>query len=112
MFKLRHKVILLVALLLMVLSAQVILAQDQPPIKTALSVAETGTASLFGQEQVIGAQLAVDYFNGLGGVNGRMIELVRQDTASDEAGAIAAFQTLIATDIVGIVGPTLSQQAL
>jgi branched-chain amino acid transport system substrate-binding protein len=112
MFKLRHKVILLVTLLLIVLSAQVILAQDQPPIQIAVAVAETGSASLFGQEQIIGAQLAVDYYNSLGGVNGRMIELVRQDTASDEAGAIAAFQTLIATDVVGIVGPTLSQQAL
>jgi branched-chain amino acid transport system substrate-binding protein len=112
MFKLSHKLMLLVALLLIVLSAQVISAQDQVPIQIAISVAETGSASLFGQEQIIGAQLAVDYFNGLGGVNGRMIELVRQDTGSDEAGTIAAFQTLASSEVVGIVGPTLSQQAL
>ena len=47
-----------------------------------------------------------------GGVNGTPIRLVFQDTAGDEAGAINAFQTLITKDkVVGIVGPTLSQQA-
>jgi len=39
------------------------------------------------------------------------IKLVFQDTAGDEAGAINAFQTLINNKVVGIVGPTLSQQA-
>ncbi|MFN8374068.1 MAG: ABC transporter substrate-binding protein [Anaerolineae bacterium] len=95
----------------MVLSAQVLLAQDEAPIQIAIAVAQTGNASLFGQEQVIGAQLAADYFNGQGGVNGRPVELVLQDAGTDEAGAISAFQTLFASDVVGIVGPTLSQQA-
>jgi branched-chain amino acid transport system substrate-binding protein len=111
MFKLRHKLLLVVALLVIVLSTQMILAQDAAPIRIAIAVAQTGNASLFGQEQVIGAQLAEAYFNEQGGVNGRPIELVLQDTATDEAGAISAFQAVIATDIVGIVGPTLSQQA-
>jgi branched-chain amino acid transport system substrate-binding protein len=38
--------------------------------------------------------------------------VILQDTAGDEAGAINAFQTLISNNqVVGIVGPTLSQQA-
>ena len=42
----------------------------------------------------------------------RPIKLIYQDTAGDEAGAINAFQSLINNDkVVGIVGPTLSQQA-
>lgn len=81
------------------------------PVRIGIAVAETGTSSLFGQEQVIGAEIARDYFNERGGINGRPIELVFQDTASDEAGAVNAFQTLLSTDVVGIVGPTLSQQA-
>lgn len=111
MFKLRHQLILLVAALLLVLSAQVLLAQDEAPIQIAIAVAQTGNASLFGQEQVIGAQLAAEHFNAAGGVNGRPIELVLQDAGTDEAGAINAFQTLIASEVVAIVGPTLSQQA-
>ncbi len=111
MFKSRHKLIFLIALLMIVLSAQMLMAQDQEPIRIAIAVAETGNASLFGQEQIIGAELAAAYFNEQGGVNGRPIELVRQDAATDEAGAISAFNTLIASDVVAIVGPTLSQQA-
>ena len=110
MFKPLHKLVLLITLLLIVLSSQMLMAQDQEPVRIAIAVAQTGTASLFGQEQVIGAQLAVDYFNEQGGINGRPIELVLQDAGTDEAGAISAFNTLIASDVVGIVGPTLSQQ--
>jgi branched-chain amino acid transport system substrate-binding protein len=81
------------------------------PVQIGIAVAQSGGSSLFGQEQVIGAELARDYFNEHGGINGRPIELVFQDAASDEAGAINAFQTLLSSEVVGIVGPTLSQQA-
>jgi len=99
---------LVVAILL---SASFALAQDVQPIKIGVAVAQTSNVALFGQEQVIGAKIAEAYFNEKGGVNGRPIQLVFQDTAGDEAGAINAFQTLIADTVVGIVGPTLSQQA-
>jgi branched-chain amino acid transport system substrate-binding protein len=82
------------------------------PISLGIAVAQTGNVALLGQEQVIGAKLAEKYFNDKGGVNGRPIKLIFQDTAGDEAGAINSFQTLINQDkVVGIVGPTLSQQA-
>jgi len=102
---------LFVLLFIVALSIGVVQAQGAEPIQIGIAVAQTSNVALFGQEQVIGAQIAQDYFNELGGVNGRPIELVFQDTAGDEAGAINAFQTLIASGVVGIVGPTLSQQA-
>ena len=77
-----------------------------------IAVAQTSNVALLGQEQVIGAKLAEKFFNDRGGVNGRPIKLIYQDTAGDEQGAINAFQNLINKDkVVGIVGPTLSQQA-
>jgi branched-chain amino acid transport system substrate-binding protein len=85
-------------------------AQEEP-VRIGIAVAQTSNVALLGQEQVIGAQIAEDYFNERGGINGRPIELVFQDTAGDEAGAINAFQAVIAAGVVGIVGPTLSQQA-
>lgn len=89
-----------------------LMAQDEEPIRIGIALAQTSNVALLGQEQVIGAEIAEDFFNELGGVNGRPIELVFQDTAGDEQGAINAFQTLINNDnVVGIVGPTLSQQA-
>ena len=82
------------------------------PIPIGIGVAQTSNVALLGQEQVTGAKLAEAYFNDSGGINGTPIKLIFQDTAGDEAGAINAFQTLINKDkVVGILGPTLSQQA-
>jgi branched-chain amino acid transport system substrate-binding protein len=81
-------------------------------ISIGIGVAQTSNVALLGQEQVAGAKIAEKYFNAQKGINGTPIKLVFQDTAGDEAGAINAFQTLISKDkVVGIVGPTLSQQA-
>jgi branched-chain amino acid transport system substrate-binding protein len=82
-------------------------------IPIGIAIAQTSNVALLGQEQVTGAKIAEQYFNQKGGVSGTPIKLVFQDTAGDEQGAINAFNTLITQDkVVGIVGPTLSQQAL
>jgi branched-chain amino acid transport system substrate-binding protein len=82
------------------------------PIPIGVGIAQTSNVALLGQEQVAGVKIAEKYFNDNGGVNGTPIKIVLQDTAGDEQGAINAFQTLINRDrVVGIVGPTLSQQA-
>jgi branched-chain amino acid transport system substrate-binding protein len=81
-------------------------------IAIGVAVAQTSNVALLGQEEVIGAKIAEQIFNQKGGVNGTPIKLVFQDTAGDEQGAINAFNTLITqAKVVGIVGPTLSQQA-
>lgn len=86
-------------------------AASGEPIPIGVGVAQTSNVALLGSEQVIGAQIAEEYFNKNGGVNGRPIKLIFQDTAGDEQGAINSFNTLISQNVVGIVGPTLSQQA-
>jgi branched-chain amino acid transport system substrate-binding protein len=87
-------------------------AASGDPIVIGIGVAQTSNVALLGQEEVIGAQIAEEFFNSRGGVNGRPIKLAFQDTGGDEQGAINAFNTLINNDnVVGIVGPTLSQQA-
>lgn len=81
-------------------------------IPIGIALPQTGNVSLIGQESIAGAKIAETYFNQQGGINGIPIKLVFQDTGGDEVGAINAFQTLINQDrVVGIVGPTLSQQA-
>ncbi|PPS43458.1 ABC transporter substrate-binding protein [Chroococcidiopsis sp. TS-821] len=82
------------------------------PVPIGVALAQTSNVALLGQEQVAGAKIAEKYFNEQGGIDGTPIKLVFQDTGGDEAGTINAFQTLINNDrVVGIVGPTLSQQA-
>jgi branched-chain amino acid transport system substrate-binding protein len=81
-------------------------------IAIGVGVAQTSNVALLGQEQVAGVKIAEKYFNDAGGINGTPIKIVLQDTGGDEQGAINAFQTLINKDkVVGIVGPTISQQA-
>lgn len=81
-------------------------------IPIGIAFAQTSNVALLGQEGFAGAKIAEKYFNDKGGINGTPIKLVVQDTGGDEAGAINAFQTLINQNkVVGIVGPTLSQQA-
>jgi branched-chain amino acid transport system substrate-binding protein len=81
-------------------------------IPIGIALAQTSNVALLGQEEVAGTKIAETYFNEHGGINGTPIKLVFQDTSGDEAGAINAFQNLINKDkVVGIVGPTLSQQA-
>jgi branched-chain amino acid transport system substrate-binding protein len=81
------------------------------PVPIGIGVAETSNVALLGQEEVIGARIAEKLLNDSGGINGRPVKLVFQDTGGDEIGAINAFQALINAGVVGIVGPTLSQQA-
>ncbi len=90
-----------------------VVAEKVPnPIPIGVSVAQTSNTALLGREQVIGAQIAEEFFNSRGGVNGTPFKLFFEDTAGDEAGAINAFQAQINKNkVVGIVGPTLSQQA-
>lgn len=95
------------------LIATAALAQKvQTPIPIGVAVAQTSNTALLGQEQVIGARLAEKFINGRGGIGGTPIKLIFQDAAGDENSAINAFQNLITKSaVVGIVGPTLSQQA-
>lgn len=82
------------------------------PIPIGISVAQTSNTALLGREQVIGAQIAEQFFNSQGGINGTPFKLFFEDTSGDEAGAINAFQTQINRNkVVAIIGPTLSQQA-
>lgn len=82
------------------------------PIPIGAALAQTSNVALLGQEQVIGVKIAETYFNKKGGVNGTPIKVIIQDVAGDEQGAINAINTLITQDkVVGILGPSLSQQA-
>ncbi|MFC4427646.1 ABC transporter substrate-binding protein [Deinococcus navajonensis] len=106
------RVIYFGALLTAALMAAGTAQKVETPIKIGVALAQTSNTALLGQEQVIGARFAEKYLNARGGINGTAFKLVFQDAAGDENSAINAFQNLINKErVVGIVGPTLSQQA-
>ncbi|WP_216905156.1 ABC transporter substrate-binding protein [Synechococcus sp. CCY 0621] len=79
------------------------------PVGAVLAL--TGNANVYGQDQKIGLELALQQRNGSGGINGRPLKLALEDSGSDEPGANAAFTLQINRGVLALIGPTLSQQA-
>ncbi len=67
----------------------------------------TGTEASTGQLASKALEFAVDYFNSIGGVNGRALTIAEQDAQSDSSVAATAAQTLVENDgAAAILGPT------
>nr|WP_286195463.1 ABC transporter substrate-binding protein [Synechococcus sp. CCAP 1479/9] len=79
------------------------------PVGAVLAL--TGNANVYGQDQKIGLELALQHRNGAGGINGTPLKLALEDSGSDEPGANAAFTLQINRGVLALIGPTLSQQA-
>lgn len=69
----------------------------------------TGTGARFGESQRNGVQLALDEVNARGGINGRRLELVIEDTKTEPPTAVTAFTRLAErSDVVAIFGSAAS----
>ena len=73
----------------------------------------TGAGGVYGPSSKNGADLAVEEINKAGGVNGAKISLDTKDDASDKAQSQQVAQQLIqGNQIIGLLGPTLSNSAV
>ncbi|MDW8061411.1 MAG: ABC transporter substrate-binding protein [Nitrososphaerota archaeon] len=82
-------------------------------IKVGCLMALTGELGPMGVEIAKGAQLAVALVNRLGGVAGRPVELILEDTATDPSRALMACKKLVEVDGVKvIVGPMASGEVM
>jgi branched-chain amino acid transport system substrate-binding protein len=89
----------------MFFSMNALSATDQP-IRIGLSGPFTGGSAPMGESMRNGVRLAVEEINGIGGVNGRLIELIeRDDQANNELGARIADELtrMKVTATIGIV---------
>jgi branched-chain amino acid transport system substrate-binding protein len=75
------------------------------PLPIGAVIALTGNASVIGQDQRIGLEIARDYFQGNSQGKGPALELKIQDGGSDEATATNAFRSLIGANVVALIGP-------
>jgi branched-chain amino acid transport system substrate-binding protein len=83
------------------------------PIKIAGIFALTGRAAHIGTAQRDAVLLAIDEVNQNGGINGRMLEMVMEDTESNPTKAVMALKKVLeAEDVVAIIGPTLTGTAM
>lgn len=77
-------------------------------ILIGLVAAQSGDQQPWGADSVDAAQLAVDEFNAAGGVNGRKVKLVVQDSASKPEQGKNAAEKLVNQGVIGIVGEVAS----
>jgi branched-chain amino acid transport system substrate-binding protein len=83
------------------------------PIKIGNYAAITGKDGTFGDSSTKATRLAVDEINGAGGVLGRQIELVVEDTQSKPGEAATAVKKLITRDqVVALIGEVTSSRSL
>jgi branched-chain amino acid transport system substrate-binding protein len=89
------------------------LCYSSEPIKIAGIFALTGRAAHIGTAQRDAVLIAIDEVNQQGGINGRMLEMVMEDTESNPTKAVMALKKVLeAEDVVAIIGPTLTGTAM
>jgi branched-chain amino acid transport system substrate-binding protein len=77
------------------------------PIRFGAIITTTGAAAPYGQDNLKGLQVAQDYLNERGGVNGRKVELIVEDDAGEPAQAVALAQRFAGNrGVTAILGPT------
>src|SRR5207247_11245772 len=92
--------IVLVALVLAAITATPGPAQSQAPIKIGVIEPLSGPVAASGNYVRMGAEIARDWLNARGGVNGRKIDLVIEDNKSDPKETASAADKLIGRDRV------------
>jgi branched-chain amino acid transport system substrate-binding protein len=81
------------------------------PLKIGMVTTLTGASAESGRYETQGAKLAAEEVNKAGGVLGRPIELVIEDSQSTNPGGVLAFSKLAGDkDIPGFIGPVFSTQ--
>lgn len=79
------------------------------PIKIGAIFAVTGPASFLGEPEKNTAMMIVDKINKAGGIDGRQIELIVEDSEGDDTKAVIAANKLIKNNnVCAIVGPSRS----
>lgn len=87
--------------------------KKQDTIKIGGAFALTGFASVWGEDDRNGVLMAIEEVNKNGGVNGKQVELIVEDTKSSNQDSLSAALKLVEVDNVDvIVGPTWSDTFL
>ncbi len=83
------------------------------PVKIGLVAMLTGDNPLNGERMQQAVQLAIDEYNAAGGIlGGREIELLVEDDQTLQDMAVTCVEKLISEEVVGIIGPHRSTNAL
>jgi branched-chain amino acid transport system substrate-binding protein len=83
--------------------------EEKEPIKIGILLSLTGPISPFGNQALGAIQLAIEEINNKGGIKGRVLKIIVEDTKSEPKEAVTAFNKLANIDKVPVViGPLAS----
>ncbi|HET6350883.1 MAG TPA: ABC transporter substrate-binding protein [Coriobacteriia bacterium] len=83
------------------------------PYKIGAVLSLTGTYAALGTAEKNAIELEVKRINDAGGINGRQLDVIIEDDATDEAKAVSAATKLIEQDgVIGIIGATGTGQTM
>jgi branched-chain amino acid transport system substrate-binding protein len=77
-------------------------------VKIGIAGPETGKNQFTGEQQLAGAQKAVDIINAAGGLLGQQITVVSVDDACDPKQAEAAARQLVSEGVIAVIGHVCS----
>jgi branched-chain amino acid transport system substrate-binding protein len=79
---------------------------DGDTIKVGVLLPMSGSTAYYGEVQYNGIEFCANYVNENGGVlDGKQIELVLQDSASDPETGVSAFEYLVEQGVSAVIGP-------
>lgn len=85
--------------------------ESKDPIKVGAVFILSGASSGYGISQRAGVELAVADVNAAGGINGRPLEVIFEDSQGSNDEAITAVRKVIDRDeVAAVIGPTLSSE--
>ncbi len=83
------------------------------PIKIGALFSVTGAASFLGEPEKNTAIMLQDQINKSGGINGSPLEIIIEDTKSDESQAVLAAKKLLDRDnVLAIIGPSTTGESM
>lgn len=94
-------VVAVVGLVLVLIVTQT--KKEPKEIKVGVVLPLTGSAAVWGENAKMGLEIALEEVNGEGGVKGKKVKLIFEDSQSDPAKAVSSLQKLISTDNVQVV---------
>ena len=99
------------ALMFIVLAA--VNGHAQEPVKIGAIFSVTGAASFLGEPEKNTVLMLKEQINKSGGINGRPVEIIIEDSKSDESAAVLAAKKLIERDkVIAIIGPSTTGESM
>ncbi len=78
-------------------------SQSSDKIKIGLNFELSGEVSSYGEAEVLGIELAIEQVNAAGGIDGKLIELIKRDNKSETSEATSIVTALATRDKVSVV---------